>query len=457
MKKVLTIAGSDSGGGAGIQADLKTFAALGLHGLSAITALTAQNSLGVMGIRETPGDFVEAQLEAVLKDFKVSALKTGMLANNEIIQTVSNIINKYQLKNLVVDPVMVAQSGDPLLKSQAVKILKEKLLPLSLIITPNIDEAEILADMEINDMEGVRKAAKIIKEYGPEYVIIKGGHLTHQNKAIDILYDGKDIHSFEAPLVDTKNTHGTGCTFSAALASYLALEYDVLKAVEKSKYFITTAIKYSYKPGLGYGPVQPLAEILNEREKTEILENLNKALLILKSVPITPLIPEVQSNLVMALPKASSIDEVAAFPGRIIKLGNKITTLAEPQFNCSRWMSRVILAVTKNNFAWRSTMNIKYSTDIIKTVRKAGFIVESFKREEEPPNLALDSQYENAEWGTDTVLRGTGFVPDAIYDKGGFGKEGMIRIFGRDALDVAHKVSIIAENYFKFKQNEDLQ
>ncbi len=449
MKKVLTIAGSDSGGGAGIQADLKTFAALGLHGLSVITALTAQNSLGVMGIRETEGDFVEEQLEAVLKDFEVSALKTGMLANNEIIQTVSRVIEEYQLKNLVVDPVMVAQSGDPLLQSQAVEILTEKLLPLSLITTPNIDEAEILADMKINDMDGVKKAAKIIKEYGPKYVIVKGGHLNHPDKAIDTLFDGKDFHSFEAPLVDTRNTHGTGCTFSAALASYLALEFNVLKAVEKSKSFITMAIKYSYKPGLGYGPVQPLAEVINEREKTVILENLKQALLILKSVPITPLIPEVQSNLVMALPKASSSLEVAAFPGRIIKVNKNITTLEEPQFNCSRWMSRVILAVTKNNFAWRSAMNIKFSTDIIKTVRKAGFIVESFKREDEPPNLTLDSRYKNIEWGTDMVLRETGFVPDAIYDKGGHGKEGMIRIFGKDALDVAHKVSVIAENYSK--------
>lgn len=455
MKKVLTIAGSDSGGGAGIQADLKTFAALGLHGLSVITALTAQNSLGVHGIKEIEGDFVEAQMHAVLKDFEVSALKTGMLANNEIIETVSNIVKEYNLKNLVVDPVMVAQSGDPLLKSQAVDSLKENLLPLSLVITPNIDEAEILADMKINTMEDVQVAAEIIKNYGSEYVIVKGGHLHNQGKAIDVLFDGNEFYFFEAPLIHTNNTHGTGCTFSSALASYLALGYNALKAVEKSKEFITMAIKFSYKPGLGYGPVQPLAMIFNDKEKIRILENLKQALLILKNAPVASLIPEVQSNLVMALPKASTRAEIAAFPGRIIKSSENITTVAEPRFDCSRWMSRVILTVLDNNFFWRSAMNIKFSTEIVKAIRKSGFTVESFKREDEPPDFTYDSQYQNIEWGTDFVLKEMGFVPDAIYDRGGYGLEGMIRIFGKDAVDVANKVAIIADSYLKFKKARD--
>lgn len=455
MKKALTIAGSDSGGGAGIQADLKTFAALGLHGLSVITALTAQNSLGVHGIQEIEENFVEAQMNAVLKDFEVSALKTGMLANNEIIQSVSKLVKEYNLKNLVVDPVMVAQSGDPLLKSQAVKTLKENLLPLSLIVTPNIDEAEILADMKITTMEEVKKAAEIIWEHGSKYVIVKGGHLRNQDKAIDVLFDGQEYYYFEAPLIYTRNTHGTGCTFSAALASYLALGYNVLEAVEKSKGFITMAIKYSYKPGLGYGPVQPLAEIFNEREKTRILENLKQGFLILKKAPMAALIPEVNTNLVMSLPKASGSTEVAAFPGRIIKHSDTITTLSEPQFNCSRWMSRVILAVLNNNFFWRSAMNIRFSTEIVKAVRKSGFTVESFKREEEPPEFAYDPQNKNIEWGTDYVLKEMGFVPDAIYDRGGYGLEGMIRIFGKDAVDVAKKAATIAESYQKFKETGD--
>ncbi len=260
MKQVLTIAGSDSGGGAGIQADLKTFAALDLHGLSVITALTAQNSLGVKDVLEIPVKFIESQLDTVLSDFEVKAVKTGMLANSEIIELIALKLKEYNIKNLVVDPVMVAKSGDSLLQKEAVKALKEKLLPLTLVVTPNLDEAKAMADININHKEDLFQAASIIKDFGVKYVIIKGGHIQDKNKAIDTLFDGKEFYFFEGIRFNTKNTHGTGCTFSAALASFMTKGYDFMEAVQKSKEFITLAIKHSYKAGKGYGPVQPMGE-----------------------------------------------------------------------------------------------------------------------------------------------------------------------------------------------------
>lgn len=276
MQQVLTIAGSDSGGGAGIQADLKTFAALGVHGTCVITALTAQNSRGVKGVLEIPAGFIAAQMDAVLSDFTIKAVKIGMLANSDIIKAVAEKIIEYDVKVVIVDPVMVAKSGDSLLQKEAVKALKEILLPLSLVVTPNLDEAKILSGLKIKDNKDIERAAELIKETGVKYVIVKGGHLDHKKKAVDTFYDGEKHYFFDAPRFDTKNTHGTGCTFSAALVSYLAWDCSILEAVEKSKKFITSAIKYSYNAGSGYGPVQQLAGLYRDKENDQVVMNLKK-------------------------------------------------------------------------------------------------------------------------------------------------------------------------------------
>jgi hydroxymethylpyrimidine/phosphomethylpyrimidine kinase len=249
----MTIAGSDSGGGAGIQADLKTFQALGVYGTSAITAITAQNTLGVQAVHEIPTEVIAAQIDAVLEDIGVDAAKTGMLSSAEIIGVVADRVKKWRLEKLVVDPVMVAKSGDRLLREDAVQALIRDLLPLALVITPNLPEAEVLVGRPLATEDDIRQAARDLLDLGPRAVVIKGGH--RSGDATDLLFDGQQFHAFTSERIDTPNTHGTGCTFSAAIAAELARGADLLQAVEVAKRYLTEAIRRSAPLGHGHGPV----------------------------------------------------------------------------------------------------------------------------------------------------------------------------------------------------------
>jgi hydroxymethylpyrimidine/phosphomethylpyrimidine kinase len=266
LKKVLTIAGSDSGGGAGIQADLKTMTVHQVYGASVITAVTAQNTLGVQGVKTLSVQAVISQLDSVLRDIEFSALKTGMLANSQIIEQIAAKIKEYSLPNLVVDPVMVATSGDLLLKEEAVETYKEKLFPLAEIITPNLYEAKVLAGVETEENNDPQVLAEKLITYGSSWVLIKGGHTTKKRsakKAVDLLYDGSQFIEFEAEHIPTNNTHGTGCTLSAAVASNLARGMDMEKAVGQAKKFITGAIKNNFPVGQGNSPVNHLWRLQN--------------------------------------------------------------------------------------------------------------------------------------------------------------------------------------------------
>lgn len=253
MRKALTIAGSDSGGGAGIQADLKTFAALGVFGMSALTAITAQNTVGVQGVYELPADFVGLQIDAVLTDIGADAVKTGMLSNSEIIEVIAAKMEEYQVDNLVVDPVMVAKSGDPLLRPEAQKALVVHLIPLARVLTPNLHEARVLAGMEIESLGAMREAARAVHRMGARNVVVKGGHLPGSDESIDVLYDGEGFTEFAAPRIGTRNTHGTGCTFASAIAAELAKGRSVEEAVGAAKAYLTTALRASVDLGIGHG------------------------------------------------------------------------------------------------------------------------------------------------------------------------------------------------------------
>ncbi|HRI88879.1 MAG TPA: bifunctional hydroxymethylpyrimidine kinase/phosphomethylpyrimidine kinase [Candidatus Hydrogenedentes bacterium] len=254
IPRALTIAGSDSGGGAGIQADLKTFAALKVYGMSAITSVTAQNTVGVAGVHDVPAAFVARQIEMVVEDIGVDAAKTGMLSNAEIVLAVADAVKRLGIGNLVVDPVMVAKSGDALLQTEAQHALKSALLPLAHVVTPNLPEAEALTGEKIADMEGMKAAAVALYAMGPRHVVIKGGHLAGA-EAIDLLYDGVAFQTFSASRIDTKNTHGTGCTFSAAIAALLAKGHSVVASVEGAKAYLTKAIRHALPLGKGHGPL----------------------------------------------------------------------------------------------------------------------------------------------------------------------------------------------------------
>lgn len=251
--KAITIAGSDSGAGAGIQADLKTFSAWEVYASTVITAITAQNTLGVQAVHTLPAEMVTAQLDAVMSDIGADAVKIGMLSESGVIEAVAVGLQRHRLTKVVLDPVMMAKSGDRLLARDAVEALIRHLLPLAYVVTPNIPEAEVLAGMTITGMNDRIKAAKIIHEAGARYVVIKGGHDRHWPQ--DILFDGRVVREYETSWVNTRNTHGTGCTFSSAIAAGLAREMVVPDAVAKAKDYLTGALRHSYAIGAGHSPV----------------------------------------------------------------------------------------------------------------------------------------------------------------------------------------------------------
>lgn len=257
LPRALTIAGSDSGGGAGIQADLKTFFALGCHGMSALTALTAQNTVAVTAIHEVPPEFVIAQIDAIASDIGVDAAKTGMLASSAIVEAVAKAVEVHEIVHLVVDPVFVSKHRNHLLASDAVVALTERVLPLAEVVTPNLYEAQGLAGGgAISSIADMREAARALHDLGPRNVLIKGGH-GGGDEAVDVLYDGDDFVEITGPRFDTDDTHGTGCALSAAIAARLAHGDDIISAIRAAKDFISGAIEHGLRLGAGYGPVNP--------------------------------------------------------------------------------------------------------------------------------------------------------------------------------------------------------
>lgn len=268
IKKILTIAGSDSSGGAGIQADLKTIAALGGYGMSVITALTAQNTTGVQGIYEIPVPFIEKQFDSVVSDLGIDAVKTGMLSSPRIIAAVAKKIRKHKIGRVVVDPVMVAKGGSRLLAARAEECLKKDLLPLALVVTPNIPEAERLSGIKITSRKSMERAARIIHDMGPRNVLIKGGH--RKGEALDILFDGENIFEFASPRIRTKDTHGTGCTLASAIAVYIAFGKSVRDSVAMAKDYIDAAIRNSLRIGKGHGPLNHMAGLCGPAKSADI-------------------------------------------------------------------------------------------------------------------------------------------------------------------------------------------
>lgn len=257
LPRVLIIAGSDSGGGAGIQADLKTVSAFGAFGMTAITALTAQNTTGVFGVLEIAPEFVAKQIEACASDIGCDAIKTGMLSSSAIIEAIAGAISPYMTAPLVVDPVMISKHGSPLLKPEAIEALKAQLIPLASVVTPNLHEAGALIGREITTLAEMKDAARAILDLGPKNVVVKGGHLVHV--AADLLYDGHQFTVFNAERIESKDTHGTGCCFASAIAANLAHQRTVLESVTAAKEFITEAIRGGVRVGQGYGPANPMA------------------------------------------------------------------------------------------------------------------------------------------------------------------------------------------------------
>jgi len=276
INRALTIAGSDSGGGAGIQADLKTFAAFGVHGMSAITSITAQNTEEVTKIMDVSPEIIRAQIRAVANDIGVDAVKTGMLHTSSIINTVASEVKRYEFP-LVVDPVMIAKSGSSLLLPQARNALVSKIIPFATVVTPNIPEAEVLSGFKIRSLEDAEKAGKKILKMGAEAVVVKGGHMPVRNRAIDTLVMKNKTLRVEAEWVESRATHGTGCCFSAAITANLAKGQSIEESVRIAKKFVTRAIELGFQIGKGYGPVNPIGQIYLDAQKVQVLSSIRKA------------------------------------------------------------------------------------------------------------------------------------------------------------------------------------
>jgi len=439
----ITIAGSDSGGGAGIQADLKTFAALGVHGTTSVTAITAQNTYAVVSVEDLKPEIVRQQIRAVAEDIGIDAGKTGMLHTENIIKVVSAEVSKHKFP-LVVDPVMVAKSGSLLLRPEAVVALKNYLLPKATVITPNRFEAEKLANMQIKNLKEAKIAARKISEMGPKAIVIKGGHLEEKD-AVDILYYEGKFKVFRSPRLNVKTTHGTGCSFSAAVAAGLAKKMPIPQAVEKAKEIVTLAIKFGLKVGRGYGPVNPMAHLYRESSRYNVLVNLEMAKALIEASPkIAMLIPEVGMNIAMAISYADSVDDVAAIEGRIVKTPDGAKAVGTARFGCSLHLAKYILEISKHDKRKTTAINMKFSDEVLKILERQHMTISFYDRKEEPEEIKMVEGM-TIPWGVREAIKRVRKAPDVIYHKGDIGKEPMIVILGEQAYDLAKFVVQLAE------------
>lgn len=434
---VLTIAGSDSGGGAGIQADLKTMAALGVHGLCAITAVTAQNTRGVAAVMELPPEFVGQQIDTVMEDFEVKFAKTGMLSSAAIIRTVIDRVRRYRLR-VVVDPIIISASGSPLLREEALPAMVE-LLSHAELVTPNANEAERLSGVKIRNVADMRRAARKIAELGPKAVLIKGGHLMKKT-VTDVLYHDGGFEEFSGPRITEETTHGTGCSLSSAIVAELAKGATLCVAVKNAREFVTQAIRYRLNIGHGVVPINQMAGVLRAAETAHAISEVWRAArLLVKNQKFVKLIPEVGTNIVMTLPGATSQSEVVGLSGRIVKSGDGAMLTGFPELGGSEHMANVALTAHRYDPRIRSAMNIKFSLNTLQACRSLGLSISSFDRSKEPRGV------KTMEWGTEQAIKKVGRVPQIIFDKGGLGKEAMIRLLGTTPSEVVSLALKVAE------------
>ena len=441
IARVLIIAGSDSGGGAGIQADIKAVAALGGHGMCVVTALTAQNTVGVQGVHPTPLEFVKSQFNSVAGDIGVDAVKTGMLHSAELVELVAELLGGLDAP-LVVDPVMVAKGGDRLLAEDALQALKQSLLPKAFLITPNLDEARALTGLDIKDQDRMAEAARALVKMGAKAALVKGGHL--DDDPCDVLFDGSEVYQFKAPRIDTPHTHGTGCTLASALATLLAQGSGLAAAVERARILVRRAIMGGLALGKGHGPVHAMADLAPRLELGRGLAEMRAALDKMESAPgLGRMIPEVRGQIGLALPGAVGPEDVIAVAGRITDINGRLKAAGPPQAGASRHVAKIVLTTSKYDAKKRAAMALRFSEELVERARSLGWLVAEFSRADEPADVK-EREGSTLEWGTALVIEKLGKVPDAIFDRGEVGKEPVLRIIAENAGDLADRVMTLA-------------
>ena len=445
LHSALSIAGSDSSGGAGIQADIKTMSALGIYSCTVITAITAQSTSNVDYILPLGAQIIKKQIKSVLSDIPINAIKIGMVYNNEIITAVSHIL-KHSKIPIVLDPIISAGTGAQLLQKEFVEDFKSKLVPICDVITPNIHEAETLSEIKIKTEKDIRNAASKIQELGAKNVIVKGGHFRNDNEMIvDMILDehGK-FTVFKNPRMKIVETHGSGCNFSAAVTSFLALKYPVINACFLANKYVHRSILKTVKIGKGIPVNNPISKMYEESCRYQVIEDLGMAVENLVNMKnFVDLIPETQSNLVYAIPNARRIEDVAGVNGRIVKAGNKSVPTSGIKFGASKHVASSVLEYMKTNQMIRSALNIKNDKTILNTCKKL-FTACFYDRNLEPRKIK-EIEGNSIPWGIKMALLKN---PDAdiIYHSGDVGKEPMIIIFGQGPQDVVDKVKKILDS-----------
>ena len=443
VPKVLTIGGSDPSGGAGIQQDLRVFAQLGCHGMAVVAALTVQNTTGVKGFVAVEPFLLKDQMDFLMEDVVPGAVKTGMLGTGENIRAVARRLQDKGIP-LVVDPVLVATSGDPLFQGSREAFL-EHLFPLATVVTPNVHEAGALTGMEIRNLEDMKEAARRLKAFGPRWVVVKGGDLEGR-EIVDLLYDGERFFHFAHPRIPlAAKSHGTGCAFASTLVVFLARGMEVVQAYRETLGLMELYIQGAFPLGRGAVPANPLVVGERERARGEVLDRLARALAFLESLEGAGiLVPEVQSNLCEAIPLARGHGDVAGISGRIVRWREGMRAVGCPSFGASRHVANIVLTAMRFDPEMRSAMNIKYNKEWIPILDASPLEVASFSRAQEPPEVK-EREGSTLEWGVKEVCSALGRVPDIIYDEGDVGKEPMIRVLGKNALNVVEKVRMILD------------
>lgn len=439
---VLTIAGSDSGGGAGIQADLKTIEATGGFAVSAVTAVTAQNTTAVESSYILPVEELEAQLDAVLSDFDVRAVKTGMLATAEIVETVTDYAADFDCP-LVVDPVMVAATGDRLLSEDA-ESAYEALIAEATLVTPNTDEAAVLTDVEVggggsSDEAGARLAGQRVLAMGADAALVKGGHVPGE-EVLDVLVTEDTIETARHPRIDTDATHGSGCTLSAAIATRLAHGEPLHDAVGRSVDFIERALRYHHDVGEGPGAVHHLVGIRNDAVREETAETVADIVEWFVDENVRSLVPEVGMNVVGATPYAETPGETAAVEGRITKTLSGIQPNRGVRFGASSHVARFLLGAREYHPELRFAVNCRFDEDVEAAMDSHDWDVVEYDRSEEP-----DDDRGTMEWAAQAVFADGETPPDAVIDRGAIGKEPMTKVIGSDAATVAERLVALSK------------
>lgn len=444
MKIALSVAGSDSGAGAGIQADLKTFSALGVYGCTAITAITAQNTSGVSDIFEVSPRVIESQIRSMKADMPPDAVKIGMVYSRQIIDAVHRSLKGSKVP-IVLDPILSAGTGAKLLRDDALDTFVSKLIPLCTLITPNRIEAERLSGMRIRTESDGIEAARKIRRLGAENVIVKGGHFA-TSSVTDLLVDSRDkITKITNPRVMIEESHGSGCNFSSAVTAHLARGSNLHNACQAANEYVHLAIKNAVRVGRGLPVTNPLSGIYRDASRYQVISELQESVEQVSTLgSFYKIIPETQTNFVYALPNATDSAEVAGVRGRIVRIGNTAVPASYIEFGASKHMASAVIGYMRVNPAFRSVINIRFSDDLVK-ICKSLFSVSSYDRSKEPQGIKR-KEGSSVSWGTMQALSKNPKA-EVIYHRGDIGKEPMITVFGRNPSEVAAKIKAILKNY----------